>query len=111
MKFVSLDTVSFIVSCWLSVSSKSNASGDGTQTFTVPGSALRCKANLQYIAFMNFREQIQFTLKQLEHCTATHVHIANERAIQAVWLHVQLYSPVSKMKSDSVRINADVFAY
>ena len=60
---------------------------------------------------MNFREQIQFTLKQLEHCTATHVHIANERAIQAVWLHIQLYSPVSKMKSDSVRINADVFAY
>ena len=60
MKFVSLDTVSFIVSCWPSVSSKSNASGDGTQTFTVPGSALRCKANLQYIAFMNFREQIQF---------------------------------------------------
>ena len=77
MKFVSLDTVSFIVSSWLSVSSKSNASGHGTQTFTVPGSALRCKANLQYIAFMNFREQIQFTLKQLEHCTATHVHIAN----------------------------------
>ena len=92
MKFVSLDTVSFIVSCWLSVSSKSNASGDGTQTFTVPGSALRCKANLQYIAFMNFQEQIQFTLKQLEHCTATHVHIANERAIQAVWLHIQLYN-------------------
>ena len=77
----------------------------------MPGSALRCKANLQYIAFMNFREQIQFTLKQLEHCTATHVHFANERAIQAVWLHIQLYSPVSKMKSDSVRINADVFAY
>ena len=60
---------------------------------------------------MNFREQIQVTLKKLEHCTATHVHIANERAIQAVWLHIQLYSPVSKMKSDSVRINADVFAY
>ena len=94
MKFVSLDTVSFIVTCWLSVSSKSNASGDGTQTFTVPGSALRCKANLQYIAFMNFQEQIQFTLKQLEHCTATNVHIPNERAIQAVWLHihVQLYN-------------------
>ena len=92
MKFVSLDTVSFIVSCWLSVSSKSNASGDGNQTFTVPGSALRCKANLQYIAFMNFREQIQFTLKQLKHCTATNVHILNERAIQPVWLYIQLYN-------------------
>ena len=49
---------------------------------------------LQYIhvAFMNFREQIQFTLKKLEHCTATNVHIPNERAIQAVWLHIQLYN-------------------
>ena len=80
------------------------------------GSALRCKANLQYIAFMNFQEQIQFTLKKLEHCTATNVHIPNERAIQAVWLHIQLYnlsifSSVSKSKSDIVRINADVFAY
>ena len=61
---------------------------------TVAGSALRCKANLQYIAFMNFQEQIQFTstLKKLEHCTATNVHIPNERAIQAVWLHIQLYN-------------------
>ena len=56
------------------------------------GSALRCKANLQYIAFMNFQEQIQFTLKKLEHCTETNVHIPNERAIQAVWLHIQLYN-------------------
>ena len=59
---------------------------------TVAGSALRCKANLQYIASMNFQEQIQFTLKKLEHCTATNVHIPNERAIQAVWLHIQLYN-------------------
>ena len=88
MKFVSLTYSVFIVSCWLSVSSKSNASGDGTQMFTVAGSVLRCKANLQYIAFMNFREEIQFTLKKLEHGTATNVHIPNERAIQAVWLHV-----------------------
>ena len=83
----------------------------------MPGSALRCKANLHYVAFMTFREQIQFTLKKLEHCTATNVHIHNERAIQAVWLHIQLYnlcryiSSVSKRKSDIVRINADVFAY
>ena len=91
MKFVSL-TYSVIVSCWLSVSSKSNASGNGTQTFTVAGSALRCRANLQYMALMNFREQIQFTLKKREHCTATNVHIPNERAIQAVWLHIQLYN-------------------
>ena len=41
---------------------------------------------------MNFREQIQFTSKKLEHCTATNVHIPNERAIQAVWLHIQLYN-------------------
>ena len=69
---------------------------------------------------MNFREQIQFTLKKLEHCTTTNVHIPNERAIQAVWLYIQLYkhvqlryisSSVSKRKSDIVRINADVFAY
>ena len=64
---------------------KSNARGHGTQTFTVAGSALRGRANLQYIAFMNFQEQIKFTLKKLEHCTATNVHIPNERAIQAVW--------------------------
>ena len=70
---------------------------------------------LQYIAFMNFREQIQFTLKKLEHCTATNVHIPNERAIQAVWLQIAVQlryiSSVSKRKSDIVRINADVFAY
>ena len=41
---------------------------------------------------MNFQEQIQFTSKKLEHCTATNVHIPNERAIQAVWLHIQLYN-------------------
>ena len=28
----------------------------------------------------------------LEHCTATNVYIPNERAIQAVWLHIQLYN-------------------
>ena len=33
-----------------------------------------------------------FTLKKLEHCTATNVHIPNERAMQAVWLHIQLYN-------------------
>ena len=80
------------------------------------GSALRCRANLQYIALMNLQEQIQFTLKKLEHCTATNVHIPNERAMQAVWLHIQLYnlgifSSVSKRKSDIVRINANVLAY
>ena len=62
------------------------------QTFTAAGSALRCRANLQYIALMNLQEQIQFTLKKLEHCTATNVHIPNERAMQAVWLHIQLYN-------------------
>ena len=41
---------------------------------------------------MNLQEQIQFTLKKLEHCTATNVHIPNERAMQAVWLHIQLYN-------------------
>ena len=65
---------------------------------------------------MNFREQIQFTLKKMEHCTATIVHIPNERAIQAVWLHIQLYNlgilvQFPKGKSDIIRINADVFAY
>ena len=112
MKFVSLDTVSFIVSCWLSVSSKSNASGDGTQTFTVPGSALRCKANLQYIAFMNFREQIQFT--GTLHCnTCAYCQWKGHPGCLVAHTAVQLryISPVSKMKSDSVRINADVFAY
>ena len=41
---------------------------------------------------MNLQEQIQFTLKKLEHSTATNVHIPNERAKQAVWLHIQLYN-------------------
>ena len=76
----------------MSVVNQNNASGDGTQTFTAAGSALRCRANLQYIALMNLQEQIQFTLKKLEHCTATNVHIPNERAMQAVWLHIQLYN-------------------
>ena len=42
---------------------------------------------------MNLQEQIQFTfIKKLEHSTATNVHIPNERAMQAVWLHIQLYN-------------------
>ena len=49
--------------------------GDGTQTFTVTGSALRCKAK-SYIAVMNlaayFQGQMQFALnKKLEHCAIT----------------------------------------
>ena len=88
-----------------------------TQTFTMAGSALDAKQI--YIAFMSFREQMQFALnKKLEHCTTTiiNVYVPNQRAIQAVWLYIYckcttvVISSGSKRKSDFVRINTDVLA-
>ena len=67
--------------------------------------------------------QSEFTVKSFNELARANtiyfketVHIPNERAMQAVWLHIQLYnlgifSSVSKRKSDIVRINANVLAY
>ena len=75
--------------------------GGGTQSFTVAGLALRCKANvielLRTCWLIANQEQMQFALnKKLEHCAlqqSSSEHIPNQTAI----LYITL---ASRRKSD-----------
>ena len=88
----------------------------GTQTFTVAGSALRCKANL-YTSFYELSRANAICFKQeLEHRTTTLMctFLIKEpsRLLGCTYIvSVQLcISSGSKRKSDFVRVNTDVLA-
>lgn len=100
-----------LVVYWASVVDQNKCWDNTYQTFTMVGSALRCKLIVMNLVTC-FQEQMQVPLnKELEHCTTT-LQSSTKRTIQVVWLYsVQLYNCLLfklPKKSDFVRINAVV---
>ena len=76
-----------IVICWFS--SESNVTMiHGTQTFTVAGSALRCKAHLYSFYELSRANAICFKQETGTLHYNINVPVPNQRAIQAVWLYI-----------------------
>ena len=81
MKLFSLIYMYSIVISWFTVI-------HGTQTFTVVGPALRCKANLYSFYELSRANAICFKQETGTLHYKINVHVPNQRAIQAVWLYI-----------------------
>ena len=90
--FIDIQCTSLLVVGWVSVVNQMLV---GMVPKCSHWQALLCpemQSKFTVYSFMNFQEQNNTIYKKLEHCTATNVHIPNEMAIQAAWLHIQLHN-------------------